>query len=184
MSQEVADKVHAAGVRTIAVNSTFRLAPWADMLYGADELWWTTTPGALEFAGLRVSCSPGIPETKLLCNLGSVGYSDDASSLFTFGNSGAQAIQIAAKAGAMRILLLGFDMHDKDGSHWHGDHPQPLRNTEDALFARWVSQMMILAGSLKNRGVEVLNCTAGSALRCWPIVSLDDVLEKDNAYSG
>jgi hypothetical protein len=178
MSQEVADKVHAAGARTIAVNSTFRLAPWADMLYGADELWWKTTPGALEFAGLRVSCSPGIPGTRLLCNLGSVGYSDDASSLFSYGNSGGQAVQIAAKAGATRILLCGFDMH---GGHWHGDHQPPLRNNEDGLYARWITQMATLAAALSSRGVTVWNCTPTSALRCWPFVSLEDALVTEPA---
>lgn len=163
MSQAVADRVRASGVPAIAVNSTFRLAPWADILYAADESWWTSTPGSRKFDGLKVSCSK-VPGVLRLRNAGRIGYSDDADCVHTYGNSGAQAIQVAAKAGASRILLYGFDMRT---GHWHGDHPFPLRRTSEASYDAWTADMQVLADALAARSIEVSNCTPGSALGCF-----------------
>jgi len=172
MSQAAADQVRAAGIPAIVINSTMRLAPWADLLYAADEAWWQNTPGSLEFAGLKVSCEP-VQGTLRLMRAGTVGYTDDLMSVYTYGNSGAQAIQIAAKAGARRILLLGFDMA---GGHWHGQHQAPLRNTSQELYAVWRERLDTLAAALRDRDVEVLNCSPASALQCWPKVALEDAL--------
>lgn len=173
MSQYAADKVHAAGLPAIAINTTFRLAPWADILYGADAAWWHHTPGALEFAGLKVSCEEvrgalTMPRAKEI-----VGYTDDPNCVHTFGHSGAQAIQIAAKAGARCILVLGMDM---DGSHWHGDHPAPLRKTHTDQFQIWCDRMQTLARELDTRGVEVINCSQVSRLTCWLKLSLEKAI--------
>lgn len=167
MSQAVADQCR--GIPTIAINTTFRLAPWADMLYAADEDWWKLNPGAREFAGLKVTCMD-VRGVLVLRNAGRVGYSDDVDCVHSLGNSGAQAIQIAAKAGAKRILLCGFDMH---GGHWHGKHPQGLRNAEPEALANWCLMMEPLAKEMTARGIEVINCTPGSALTCFPMGSLD-----------
>jgi hypothetical protein len=144
MSQAAADRVRADGIPAIVVNSTFRLAPWADLLYGADAKWWQHTPRARQFAGTKVSCEPVLGVLNLR-NAGKVGYSD--------------------KGGAARILLYGFDMH---GSHWHGEHPKPLRATSPGTFDQWVGLMETLAAEMAKRSIEVVNCTPGSALKCFP----------------
>lgn len=99
------------------------------------------------------------------------------------GNSGFQALHLAATfqgaqlpdfAGA-RILLLGFDMQRTGGrSHSHGDHLRGLPNGSN--FALWIARFSTLARDLKSRGVEVLNCTRQTALRCFPRVPIEDVL--------
>lgn len=183
MSIDVANAVRAAGLRAIAINMTFRLAPWADMLYGADALFWQRTPDALQFAGLKVSCQP-VPGTHHVHNAGSVGYSEDPAAVMTYGNSGAQAMQIAAKAGARRLLLCGFDMHMRNGRHWHGDYPkekglpadQQLRNTVEESYSRWAQLMQQLGAALAKRGVTVINCTPGSALTCFPFQPLEEAI--------
>jgi hypothetical protein len=173
MSAVVTERVRASGVQAIAVNNTFQLALWADMLYAADAGWWQFhEKDVASFAGLKVGCESA-PGVLTLRNAGKVGYNDARDCVHTFGNSGAQAIQIAAKAGAKRILLCGFDMR---GTHWHGSHPTPLRNSPQELMARWCEQMATLATELDRRDVEVLNCTPGSALLCFPMVRLEDVL--------
>jgi hypothetical protein len=161
MSQESADRMRDRPV--IAVNNTFRLAPWADMLYAADASWWAHT-NRRGFDGYEVSCSV-VPGILKLRNAGRTGYSDDVDCVHTYGNSGAQAIQIAAKAGAARILLYGFDM--KPG-HWHGAHSFPLRETSPQSYRTWADEMHELADAMSARSIEVLNCTPGSALTCFP----------------
>lgn len=172
MSAQAAEQVRAAGLPSIAVNTTFRLAPWAAMLYAADAAWWHHTPDAHRFAGLKVTMED-VPGVHRIGRGGKVGYSDDPVELHTFGNSGAQAIQIAAKAGASRILLLGMDM---DGSHWHGEHPTPLRSTVRDLYPIWCDWMAVLATELAQRDIEVLNCSPTSRLEHWPKVALEDAL--------
>lgn len=175
MSQPVADRVRAAGLPAIVVNSTFRLAPWADMLYAADAGWWAHNPDALGFAGLKVSVSP-VNGVCRLRNTGVLGFDPDPTAVRTGGNSGYQAVHIAAQAGAARILLLGFDMTAARGSHWHGDHPAPLRNTEREHYSLWTTHFGLLALELDARGIEVLNCTPGSALTCFSFANIKDVL--------
>lgn len=163
MSQEVADRVHAAGLPAIAINNTYLLAPWADMLYAADEEWWRVHRAAAEFRGLKVTAGvvPGV--ARVTCT-GLDGIDMTPGCVRTGGNSGYQAIQLAAQAGARRVLLLGFDMH---GSHWHGDHGPGLRNTTADLFAKWVKRFDSAAPLLAAAGIDVVNCTPGSAIRCF-----------------
>lgn len=168
MSQEVADKVR--GLRVIAINDAFRLAPWADMLYAADRRWWEVNEDAQEFAGIKLSAQPGSPGAIYMRSSGSTGFDPRPGFIRTGGNSGYQAVHVAIHAGAARILLCGFDMH---GTHYFGPHKPPLRNTHPSSFARWVDRFAELNG----KGTEIINCTPGSALRCFPFASLDSVIE-------
>lgn len=178
MSQRVADAVHVAGVPAIAINTTFRLAPWAWMLYAADTDWWghPSNADALKFPGLRVSCQP-IKGVHMLRNAGTEGFSDDPGEVHTLGNSGGQALQIAAKTGAKRVLLCGFDLHDDGGSHWHGDHPHGLRRTVPGTFGVWTRRMAAVAPLFAARGIEVVNCTPGSALKGYRMARLEDEID-------
>lgn len=181
MSQEVADAVHAADVPAIAINTTFRLAPWASILYAADFEWWQHPAyrDAWAFDGLKLTIHTGagpVPDGLLwLRNSGRTGFDDDPAAVRTGSNSGYQAVHIAAAAGAARILLCGFDMQ---GGHWHGDHPAQLkRNTPDA-FEKFRAAFATLVDPLRKRGVDVVNVTPGSALECWRRARLEDELEK------
>jgi hypothetical protein len=165
MSREVADAVRAAGVPAIAINATFRLAPWAWMLYGADQPWWDHKDyrDARHFAGLKVSCEP-VAGVLQIHNTGTTGFDPDPGCVRTGGNSGYQGVHIAAHTGARRILLCGFDMH---GCHWHGAHPHGLKQTTLPAYEAWRSRFGDLAPLLAKRGVDVVNCTPGSQLACF-----------------
>ena len=43
----------------VAINESWRLCPWADMLYACDGTWWKKRNGVPEFTGLRVSQDDG-----------------------------------------------------------------------------------------------------------------------------
>jgi hypothetical protein len=85
------------------------------------------------------------------------------------GNSGYQAIHIAAHFGAARILLLGFDMREAPTAaggqprrHYFGNHP-PTCNSK-GRFHVWIKNIRSLAAYLQAKGVRVVNCTPNSAL--------------------
>jgi hypothetical protein len=175
MTQAAADAVRAAGVAAIAINSTLRLAPWADMLYAADPEWWghASNRDALAFPGLRVSCS-AVRGVHQLRNSGVEGFDPDPMALRTGGNSGYQGLHIAIHGGAARVLLLGFDMR---GCHWHGPHPAGFKVTTSETYARWVTRFPALGKVARARGIEIVNCTPGSALQCFPMADLAEQLE-------
>jgi len=181
MTQEVADTVRGK-CRVIAVNTTFKLAPWADILYAADREWWTGYPEARQFAGRKVSILGNInsvmefEELDYLEN-GGYGLIDPRTThLRTGKNSGYQAVHLAIHLGVKRILLCGFDMKPNNGlEHWHGDHPEGVRKTMP--FEVWVSLFQQAAPFIRARGVEVINCTPTSALHCFKTRTLEDALE-------
>jgi hypothetical protein len=176
MSQAVADRVRH--LPRIAINSTYRLAPDADVIYASDSMWWQRNPEALQCAGIKACVEavrdipPNVPDAvRVLRNTGREGFDPNPGCVRTLLNSGGVGIQIAVHARAARILLLGFDMR---GGHWHPQHERPLGNPGAALFARWIGYINGLSRQLT---VEVLNCTPGSALTCFPVVSLEDALD-------
>ena len=173
MSQEVADRVARRALRTIAINTTFQLAPWADMLYAADGMWWERHwKQAKGFQGLKVTIEPNFkPELLMLGNDKTApdGFCDNPSRVRSGSNSGYQAICIATHAGAKRIELYGFDMRSiKNQHHWHGVHPSPLRNHGESMYPRWIAYYDSLVKEMTKRGIEVINCTPNSALKAFP----------------
>lgn len=89
------------------------------------------------------------------------------------GNSGAGAVMLAARRGARRVVLLGYDcQYDGKRKHWHADHKRPLGNA--GSVAKWPDQFRGLARYLG--GVEVLNASRATALDCFPRVTLEEAL--------
>lgn len=90
-----------------------------------------------------------------------------------FMNSGAGAVELAFKAGARRILLLGYDCQHTGGrAHWHPDHPSPMGNAGSVHdWPRlWRNTAKAVAGA------QVINCSRQTALDCFPRMRLEDAL--------
>jgi hypothetical protein len=86
--------------------------------------------------------------------------------IHTGRNSGYQAMSLAYIFGVKKMLLLGFDFQRTNGkSHWHGDHPRGLGN--GGRYSGWVIAMDKLAKDLAAKGVEVVNCSRHTALKCF-----------------
>ncbi len=165
--------------KTIVVNSSYQMALWADCLYAADAHWWRWQKGAPEFAGLKYSLEANAakwPGVNVLQYGGEMGLSSDPTTLSSGRNSGYQAIGLAVHFGASRIVLLGYDMQRglKGEEHWHGNHPRHDRS-DYPNFLRFFDS---IAGLLKARGVEVINCTRRTALKCFDRQPLDAVFNQ------
>ena len=113
----------------------------------------------------------------MLHNEGTSGLSKKPNGLMTGQNSGHQAINLAVLLGARRILLLGFDMKAApDGRlHWFGDHPV---KTNPAVFSAMLRNFDKTLKPLAAAGVEVINCSADTALTCYPRKPLHDALHE------
>lgn len=90
-------------------------------------------------------------------------------------NSGFQAINLAYLFGATRIILLGFDMQRTDGKeHWHGNHPSGLNR--HSPFEKFAKNFDALSKDLEAEGVEVINATRQTALKCFKRKNLEEAL--------
>jgi hypothetical protein len=167
--------------RVCAVNESWRLAPWADALYGADGAWWERNKGVPAFTGLKVTQDsnaaakyPGLMRVKmsevhriLVGEPGTIGYG---------GNSGFQALNLVVQWDATEIALVGFDMSVAKGVHWHGKHAAPANNPGPSNTAWWRQRLDDAAPGLAARGVRVVNCSPHSALTAYEKIPLGEWL--------
>lgn len=133
------------------------------------------------FAGQKCSILPtGMriddPGVHLLRNAGRDGFSFDPECLATGGNSGFQAVNLAALAGAATIVLLGYDARDpRPGEEWHwfGEHP---RRSPSSVFRSYRQAFSRAASAIAAAGIRVVNATPGSAIDAFERASLETVL--------
>jgi hypothetical protein len=169
--------------RFVAINESWRLCPWADVLYGADLQWWMKKKGVPDFEGLRVTqalqvshyhpnvhalkCRRGVHRI-ITDHTGEIG--DGRTSLF-------QAINLVVRAGPPQTIgLVGADMRLDYGVHWHGEHPAGLTNPRPTAIQRWRENIDGIADQLVDLGVTVLNLSPISTLEQYRKVTLQEFL--------
>lgn len=170
--------------RVIVVNSMYKQAPWADVLYAADEKWWRWQHNdgvpRTAFPPLCVTLSPRVdqiyPDVIELQRTGQPGLELDPGGLRSGGCGGYQAINLAFHLAGhgCRILLLGYDMQaDASGRHHcHLEHPDNNR----IHYPVRLKDFQTLVEPLRKQLVSVINCTRRTALTCFPQAPLRDVL--------
>jgi len=167
----------------LAIKGNIELAPFADVVYGCDFPWWRSVDGLPRFKGLKLAYDPRavdqhgcrkveIPDKKsdrlLFDKIGTVGAG---------GNSGFQALNLAAQWGATGILLIGFDMHDRAGKHWYGRNTAyQTSNPDEDNFRRWRAAFDNAAPDLAARGIDVVNASPSSDLKVFRRLSVDETL--------
>ncbi len=158
--------------------------PWADVLYGCDAKWWNAHKGCSDFAGAKWSTHSKESSSDDKIDVGEKyglhlvkgaaagGFSIDPKVIHYNDNSGFQALNLAILLGSPYIVLVGFDMCHVDGkAHFFGDHPQGLhQRPEYESFVRKFDK------APAPDGVTIVNATPGSALRCYPMMSLEEAL--------
>lgn len=159
-SAELAQKVR--GLHVGAVGNAFQLAPFAEFIAASDAAWWAKYPEAMNSNTEKFSMGKEVKGVELV-SIPELGGGTM--------NSGVLALECAKRKGATKILLIGFDMR---GSHFFGKYVNGLRNTSNAQRANHLKQYESWARA--NRKIEVVNCTTGSAIECFPKAILSAVL--------
>lgn len=186
MSQAIADKVK--GHPTIVVNSTVMLAPWADVLFFTDYGWFKDRKDFVsKFPGLVVSLARRakreMPDKVLrIKGRGQPGYPPrfprmGEEEIQQGRTSGHTAVALAIAMGASRVALCGYDMQLVNGKEHHHDEykgPRDLTLYEKEFhtgFVGWNAATLSF-------GVQIVNCTHGSAVKEFTYVDLDTVLSR------
>lgn len=165
------ETVRMSGHVAIAVNCTFRAAPWAAVLYAMDRGFWQHYLPEIErtFSGARVGLGLMPARYRLAAMKGASGFRP-------YNNSGAGAISLAQYGGASRVVMLGYDLQHTGGrAHHHADHPRPLGNARQTSVDRWVLRFGELRTRLDAAGVEYVNCSRATALD-WPRMTIEEAL--------
>ena len=136
----------------IAVSNAYERVPNAVALVSADKRWWLHYQPVFE--GRKFS-------------LAKVHEDIEVVPIAMGSNSGLLGMEVAVMLGATSIILLGFDMH---GTHYFGSHAAPLRNTQPSRFQAFKQQFAAF------NKVPVFNCTPGSELTCFPMMSIQCAL--------
>lgn len=167
-------------VYVIAINNSYQIAPWADVLYACDRIWWDWHyKNTEDFEGLRITRDPFAKDKypALIWIRGEThnnGLSKSQDSIVNGEIGGYQAINLAVNYGAKKILLVGFDMRTIGGlSHWHGDHP----NHHKTFFESHTEHFKNMIPDLEERKIEVINCTPDSAIDAFPFGELKNELK-------
>ena len=161
----------------IVINDAYQIAPWATYQYFCDKTWhqWHKDKPAYQmFEGLKLTQEKDIPGTLHVTGKTGKGLSESPERIHFGQNSGFQALNLAVHFGASRILLLGYDMKFGENglAHWFGDHPNNVRSN----YPAWLSNFSIAADQIKERGIEVINCSRDTALRCFKQKLITDIL--------
>lgn len=121
------------------------------------------------------------------------GFNKDGSCIHYGHSSGFQLPQIAYHDGFRRLLLCGYDMRyaaDYDGKNQRiGSAPRHyFGEYEDAALNHWPSvkvkdgvhvELIEQFEKVKrlNPEVEIINCSPGSAMTCFPMATLEQFLD-------
>lgn len=168
--------------RVAVVNNNHQLAPWADLLYAADGKWWGHYKAASCFDGLKVTSDAAAATAHRLHHvvlLGDIDTDHDRIDvarpgwIARGGNSAFQLVNIVTQLGVKKQIWIGFDFL---GSHWHDNHPDPLKNPRPHTLEKWCKRLDAQAPILSGLGVEVINASAQSALSAYRKMPLADAL--------
>jgi hypothetical protein len=168
--------------------------PWADVLYWADKNFFEVNHARLGEHRGKYKIARHRPELPNRKTLGQAlarehdikvlpranPYPQLSTKTTELGGwcGGGNAINLAYLFGARRIVLLGFDMHfGSDRKHWHRLAPWPQKpEMEKRYRSHHMPAIAAMAWPLQQAGVEVVNCTPGSALSCFPIRPIEEVI--------
>ena len=193
LTQEQIQSARNKGFRLFACNDAIRWAPDAALLHACNWQWWdrrwpevkdlpcekwTTRKESAEKYGISYIAEVNRP-----------GLSTDPKLLHHGHSSGFQLVGQAYRAGADRIVLIGYDMKfapDYDGkSKQIGSGPRHFFGEYEPELQHWPSvrvqqgrhvELIALYESVAKQGlVEIINCTPGSALNCFPRVDIRDL---------
>jgi hypothetical protein len=181
------------GYSLFVCNDAFLVAPDAQLLHACNWQWWdarwekvkdlpcekwTTRKESAEKYGINYIAEVNRP-----------GLSTDPNVLHHGHSSGFQLVGMAFRAGFDRIILLGYDMkfaNDYDGRqqmvggcprHFFGEYEPELQHWPSVKVKGGVHvELCDLYRSVAEQGlVEIINCTPGSALTCFPKVDIADL---------
>lgn len=184
----IRDRIPVIAIKECAVD----LCPWADVAYGCDGPWWKHRKGLPGFKGLKIAWAPAVQSAFPDVHLIKVReltkrlpgetrsyvdriITDEPGVIGSGRNSAFQALNLAVQFGVNRVMLVGLDLR---GKHYYGRNEWPKAGNPDELqFERCIRAFNDSASLLKSLGVDVVNVSPSSALKCFRQSSVEQTLQ-------
>lgn len=164
----------------IGINNAYALGDWISFVLAGDPDWMNWHWNNLYRVRVPIiAVTPTDPEHPNVQWLGRAQHrmSYMRHQLGWFDNTGMSGICLAARLGAARILLLGFDMKlGTDGeSNWH---PNYVNEPDQNSYPRFMDVGLKLKQQLDERypWIEVINCNPDSEMDLFPRMKLRTAL--------
>lgn len=162
------ETIKNAGLKTIAVNTTWEVARFCDIIYAGDAIWWKHNAKLIDIKAVRWTCARNA--------IGLYGCNYRARKIKPGYNSGALAIELAANVyKAAPIILLGFDISLAHGIHHHGKHKHTANPNGDRA-KKWIAQFRCLKDRIGE--AKVINCSRYTELGYFERRPLNEVLSE------
>lgn len=166
LTQEDCDLIQKAKIPCVAVNSSWKLARFCDVIYAGDDKWWKNYGDEIDIPAEQWTC---LENTARIRGINRHGKFRGVS------NSGARAIEFIVEEGAKKVILIGFDCSIKKGTHWHGDHDKSGNPTTKHCNT-WKGHFYQISKQASKRDIQIINCSRETELTCFPRASLKETL--------
>ena len=163
LTPEDCDYIRRSGAPCIALNSSWKVARFAEILFAGDFAWWKANIDSIDIDIEKWTCSRTARDRYGINISPHTGVD---------WHSGLRAVQLAEWFGASKILLVGYDCSVDQGTHHHGHHVATTNPTA-SVCKGWRRQFAYLASVTK---AEIINCSRRTALQAFPCRNLEEVL--------
>lgn len=181
------------GFTLFACNNAIFEAKDAALLYACNDAWWDWYwPHIWMFPCEKWTTNKLAAEKYSLNWIAEKfmwGLSEDPDVISHGHGSGFSLVSMAHRAGADRIVLLGFDLKyapDYDGKthnpgstprHFFGEYPEEMQHWPSEKVEKGIHvELRDLYRAVAKQGlVEIINCTPDSAIDCFPMVDIEDL---------
>jgi len=192
LTREVCEKIR--GQNAIVINASFRQAPWAPVWFFIDSSIYERYREFVKVWPGEVITMSRTAKRELNKRVKRVKGSGDPTSAATVRfppvgseairhgrNSGQTAIGLGIALGGTRCGLLGFDCRVVDVREHHHDDYVGTNRDLDVYAREFAPGYAGWRAAALAAGVEIFNCTPGSAIKEFPFASVDRMLEMSKA---
>lgn len=162
------------GHKVIAINSSYAVVPWADVLFFADAGWWRINQNKVAgFQGRIISASSHVKHARfeVIKKAPPPGLVLDPRFVAMKRTSFSGSINLAVHYGVKGMILLGADGKANGQRTHHYDLTPKIK--------RWDLHRQELQGlvePLNKLGIRVINASPGSVFPMWPVMTLEQAI--------
>lgn len=194
LSMRQVDVAREKGFRLFGCNNVVFDVPDLELLYACNLNWWEEYYWRInEHPCEKWTSNPiapiTFPEVRHIYERWGMGLCETPGLINHGHGSGYSLVGMAHEMGAKRIILLGYDLKyapDYDGQnrnigstprHYFDEYPPHLQHWPSKRVEGGVHvELLELYQSVADQGlVEVINCSADTALECFPRMPIEEV---------
>lgn len=174
----------------IAINTSHLVAPWAGMLFFADDRWWRREleingAAILAFEGQIVTIAHHVQHEKLwhlkrIVPSTARPVATERTTVALEKTSLTGVLNLCIHKECKRIILVGADNRaSPDGRiHHHAEYPWPRK---DETWKNKTVELGLTVAPLSKAGIQVINASMVSTLPFWPKVDLGAWLDGEDS---